>query len=355
VPAVAAAGVETRGRNLEANDLSDIRLRGVGVFLRGAGGPTLAAGRAVHGGAIASCLDSIMGQTNLLNGCMGPTAYLTVRYKRPILLNRHGDALPLGGCVVAAEGRVRERQGKKVFLAAALRHGETGEEFAVAEGLFIHQTMAEMGAMAGGARQAKGKSVADPPAATLRSGGAPKDAATAARMALGGWVNDTERAKRMARPGQQRSYIDSAFPRLHRSFWFHPSRREFAAVVYFGPQCLGPPGRVHGGCQFAVIDDTFAKMLFCRAASDLGYPPGAFLTTTMTVNYKGGVPLDSVCVVTCRVAEARIDRKGRTRLHLEGRLALGWGGALLSAGSAVFVASGVPWRGQPVAVADAKL
>ena len=301
-------------------------------------------GQAVHGGAIASCVDSIMGQTNLLNGTMGPTAYLVLRYKRPILLNQHGDALPLG-CVVAAKGRVRERSGKKVFLESSLFDGETGKEFCHAEGLFIHQTITEMGAMAMAARRSKGKSVAS---------AAASESDITAQMAEEGWVSDTQRAKRMAKPGHQRSYIDAAYPRLDRSFWFHPVRREFAAVVYFSPQCLGPPGRVHGGCQFAVIDDTFAKMLFCRAASDMGYPPGAFLTVTMRVDYKRGVPLDSNCVVRCRVTDTRIDRKGRTRLQLEGRLTLGWNGTLLSVGSADFVESGEPWRGQPV-LCDAKL
>lgn len=315
-------------------------LRGLGIFLNGAGGPSLTQGQAVHGGAIATCLDSIMGQTNVLNGMGGPTAYLTLRYKKPILLNQKAR-----GCLVAAEGRiVKIEKKRKVFLEGILRDGATGVELAVAEALFIHQTDEQMISASQALdhrRQANKFSLTVPSTTSIIT-----------ILKRSGWVSDNDRAARMLKKSGQQSYLDTAFPRLQRTFWFNPAEKKFAAVVHFSPQCLGPPGRVHGGCQFAVLDDTIAKFLFCRAASDLGLPAGSLVTTYMRVDFKGGVPLDSACLVICRLAKRSIDEKGRTKVRVEAEMSLGGGDKVFSVGVADFVQSGAPWEGQITSKAE---
>ena len=62
----------------------------IGVFLGGAAGPPPAF---VHGGAIATMLDSQLGQTCMLNGTPGFTAYLSIKYKAPIPLSAQGTAV----------------------------------------------------------------------------------------------------------------------------------------------------------------------------------------------------------------------------------------------------------------------
>ena len=51
-------------------------LEGVGRFMPGAAGPVKATGGFVHGGAIATMLDSLMGQCNYMHGTAGTYAFV---------------------------------------------------------------------------------------------------------------------------------------------------------------------------------------------------------------------------------------------------------------------------------------
>ena len=65
-----------------------------------------------------------------------------------------------------------------------------------------------------------------------------------------------------------RYYLNSA--RLRRDFLWDRDGGQFWVAVAFSHGCQGPPGRVHGGCQFAVLDDALTVFLYGRGVSDLG-------------------------------------------------------------------------------------
>ena len=168
-----------------------------------------------------------------------------------------------------------------------------------------------------------------------------------------GWLLDTARAQSSQESDATnrgfRYYMTSR--RLRRDFLWHPEKKLFAAVFAFSKWCRGPPGRVHGGCQFAALDDAIRGLLFSRGATDLGVPPGIMLTGGMQVDYKGPVPVGAVSIITCRALERTIDRKGRCRLKVEATIRTSEDGNPLSTGMAEFVAFGGAWEGQALPLA----
>lgn len=79
----------------------------------------------VHGGHIAAAFDEVLGMTQSLSGQPGMTGTLTVRYRRPTPL--HAD--------LRFEGELLRRDGRKIFTAGRLYHGD--ELTAEAEATFI--------------------------------------------------------------------------------------------------------------------------------------------------------------------------------------------------------------------------
>jgi acyl-coenzyme A thioesterase PaaI-like protein len=79
----------------------------------------------VHGGHIAAAFDEVLGMTQSLSGQPGMTGTLTVRYRRPTPL--HAD--------LRFEGELLRREGRKIFTAGRLFHGD--ELTAEAEAIFI--------------------------------------------------------------------------------------------------------------------------------------------------------------------------------------------------------------------------
>lgn len=80
----------------------------------------------VHGAVIAGVFDQVCNVANVMNGVAGPTATLSISYRRPTRL----------GVPLVAEAWVERVEGRKVTtLARLVQDGETTCE---AEGLFIH-------------------------------------------------------------------------------------------------------------------------------------------------------------------------------------------------------------------------
>jgi acyl-coenzyme A thioesterase PaaI-like protein len=100
--------------------------QGVGIFRADAAGPI----PFVHGGAIATALDTILGQTTFLNGTLGVTASLKVSFRGSIPLRPHGTA-------VLFRARVDRVRGRKVDASAELLAGDTRKILATATALFV--------------------------------------------------------------------------------------------------------------------------------------------------------------------------------------------------------------------------
>ena len=79
----------------------------------------------VHGAVIAACFDQVLNVANLMSGTPGPTARLTLRFRKPT---------PLGSDLVF-EGWQERVDGKRVHARGRLRSGDTVT--AEAEGLFV--------------------------------------------------------------------------------------------------------------------------------------------------------------------------------------------------------------------------
>jgi acyl-coenzyme A thioesterase PaaI-like protein len=79
-----------------------------------------------HGGAVAGLLDDVMGFVlDSIERTAGYTASLTVSFKKPVPV----------GTEIDVRGRLRRREGRKLFIEARIEHA--GETLAEAEGLFI--------------------------------------------------------------------------------------------------------------------------------------------------------------------------------------------------------------------------
>jgi acyl-coenzyme A thioesterase PaaI-like protein len=79
----------------------------------------------VHGGIIAAGFDQVFNVANVMSGIVGPTAQLTVRYRRPT---------PLAADVVF-EGWQERTEGRRIHTAGRLRNGDVVT--AEAEGVFV--------------------------------------------------------------------------------------------------------------------------------------------------------------------------------------------------------------------------
>jgi len=97
------------------------RVRGVAVFGPAYEGPP----GYVHGGFIAAAFDEVLGAAQALAERAGMTATLTVRYRRPVPLERE----------TRFEGRIVRVEGRKILAAGTLHVDET--LCAEAEALFI--------------------------------------------------------------------------------------------------------------------------------------------------------------------------------------------------------------------------
>lgn len=96
-------------------------VRGVCVFGRAYEGPP----GNVHGGFIAAAFDEVLGATQSLTERPGMTGRLTVRYRRPVPLQRE----------VVFTGRLSRVEGRKILTEATLT--VDGVLHAEAEGLFV--------------------------------------------------------------------------------------------------------------------------------------------------------------------------------------------------------------------------
>lgn len=79
----------------------------------------------VHGGFVAAAFDEVLGMAQSLTGRPGMTGTLTVRYRKPTPL--HQD--------LRFEAWVDRVEGRKIFAASTLRHGDI--LCAEAEGIFV--------------------------------------------------------------------------------------------------------------------------------------------------------------------------------------------------------------------------
>jgi hypothetical protein len=187
-----------------------------------------------------------------------------VYFRRPIPLHDKGTA-------VALRARVdRVDKGQKVHITGEIVHGETGEVYGTARGLWIR-----LGEAAGNPPRPRASSI--PPTVPVGrvpmrpAPGAPPHTAWGAQL-LGSdprWELDNARIAKFAYEGGPfRYYLHST--RLRRDLLWQRGTGEFVVAVAFSQHCQGPPGRVHGGCQFAVLDDALTVYLYGRGVSDLG-------------------------------------------------------------------------------------
>jgi len=79
----------------------------------------------VHGGIVAAVFDELLGTVNVANGLGAMTGTLTVRYRKPVPLERE----------IRMEGRPAGVDGRKVYAEGTMWDGET--LLAEAEGIFI--------------------------------------------------------------------------------------------------------------------------------------------------------------------------------------------------------------------------
>ena len=329
------------------------------IFTPHAAGPCVGGQQCVHGGAVGTAFDILLGSAAAFSSVIGPTAALQVTFRNKVPLGTSGTA-------VWATARVERKEGRKAFLGAEMRDGETGKLLASATAIFVHSLefiMAGIKTMSNNTTTTKSATMESAAACRVPVGRPPpafgngrmhtREAAELVRRF--GWVsewgrdlNGLVRRYKLAERGFSFA-MDS--PRLRRDFLWHPKRRRFCAVVAFSKWTMGPPGKVHGGCIFAAMDDALTCFLYARGATDLGNPAGIPLTSGLSVEYKKGTPLDAIYVIECWVTGVKVDAKGRRRLQL--RCAMfhpeqsGGEHKPFATGSAEFVVlAGVPWQGQ---------
>jgi acyl-coenzyme A thioesterase PaaI-like protein len=103
-------------------------VRGICAFSRAYEGPP----GYVHGGFIAAAFDELLGATQSMTARPGMTGRLTVRYRRPVPLNREA----------VFAGRLTRVEGRKILTEATL--SVDGVLHAEAEGLFISVDQARL-------------------------------------------------------------------------------------------------------------------------------------------------------------------------------------------------------------------
>lgn len=291
-----------------------------GIFRPQAGGPI----PYVHGGAIATMLDTLLGQCCFLNGTLGLTESLDVRYRGSVPLHREVPARPprlcsaddlrisrgaVQGTAVLMRAAVLKVEQHKVYIEGELSDGASGQVYAA----MLQQDC--------------------------------------------GWALDNQRIESPASAAAYAKHGLSQYVkgshRLRQDCCWHAPTKSFVVVYAFYRHCMGPPGLVHGGCLFACLDDAITRLLFSRAVTDLGAKGGLMLTASMQLDFKAGVKLDAEYCVDVRIADVAHDRKGRRRYTITAALrdpaTCAETGAEHEArvvGSAVFVETPTPWAGQ---------
>ena len=341
---------------------------GVGVFTRGSAGPI----PNVHGGAIATLLDNFLSRAALLfNGTPGATTSLEVRYRAPVPLRREGTA-------VLMEAKVDKVHNQRVSVSGKLS-GDSGQVFATATGLFVAPDPEAPKASMPTQPVLRPWTVAigpPPPAVSADGTRSPRTATGAAMIAERGpeqsrWVLENERLEPVAAAAAYAAhgigqYIKGS-PRLRQDCLWQASTLSFVVVYAFSRQCRSSvgtrDGMVDNGCLFAALDDAVTRLLFSRAATDLGAQGGLMLTASMRVDHKATVPLDREYCVDVRLdaSKTTLDKKGRRRYTVTAALSaatttpLGGGDAVLTVGTAEFVETDRPWPGQILPTASAAL
>lgn len=324
----------------------------IGVFRASTAGPALNGVQMVHGGAIAALFDHMLGMTNMLNATRGATAQLEVVYTKPVPLQPSGTAVLL-------QARVdKVMKGKKIYLSGEMLDGETGELYGRASGLWIRTNL--VGARPHVAPQNHPSYTPRIPLGrvAMQSGMAVTSAGRELLMNNPELVLDNHHAFQHDSDSRFQYYLDS--PRLHRDLLWNRATGRFIVIVAFSLKCQGPPGRVHGGCQFACLDDAMTMFLYSRGVTDHGLRPGVGLTGGMTVNYRAAVPLDSEFQIEVSISKRELDSKGRTRVTLFAELVdlstLSSQKRVLSDGQATFVMLDMPWgANQPGSESKASL
>lgn len=332
-----------------------------------------------HGGAIASAFDAVIGITAGTCGFPGPTLNLTVRYCRPIRLGGSGKEMHSVSWVkevrqngtIRLEAEMRDPDDSDMVYASAsaiwfcrlVREGAVPTDVGLApprpddlpppHSTASSETrvgvVAKHEAWAAAKAKAGGWSIAVPTAVPL-------EAAAAVRSALGlepllrsqlpfGLIHDGDdddvgsRAAAAHFPRAKyasgvEGYV-SASPKLAFVSQTGPSS-PVSMVVAFSRLACGPPGCVHGGCLFTMLDTAMTQALTVTEEN-------MCLTTSMAVDYQTFTPADAVYLITINPVEAN----GRRR-QLTGQITSPDGQVVHATGTATFVVlAGQPWPRAP--------
>lgn len=338
------------------------KLSGIGIFRNNAGGPP--SPPSVHGGAIATCFDTFLGQLNLLHRTPGMTANLTIKYKSRVPM-----AVPF--TIVALDATVTSFVGRKILLEGTMRDLSTREVLATSTGLWIRRrtSLSKVSIPSSLTSPSFSNGVVGSRVVGTASN-LPRTKAGAALLRRG-WILDNIRAT-MPQGQHSTKYISDS-NRLALDYLWNPRTRSFAVTCAFSTYCMGyvhrprrshssrtsnsnairvahsnrppllvrgccvttrivdahyhaPPSsfdrsyQVHGGCLFATLDQSITCMLYSRAATDFHADGGLALTTKMSVDYKCPTPLGEEYFVTVDIVSKHVDRRGRTRFTVEAKL-----------------------------------
>lgn len=80
---------------------------------------------------------------------------------------------------------------------------------------------------------------------------------------------------------------------VKRKLYFDPATHSVHAKVYLGPECEGPPGHVHGGCQASLLDEMMGTVCWLN-----GFP---VLAANINVDFLDKLPLGTAVSVTTKV------------------------------------------------------
>lgn len=337
---------------------------GLGIFSYNSCGPIINKQANIHGGAIATLIDTFMGNVNNLNGTGGPTAYLNVKYIKPIPINAPGRVIFLKGSIDKIE---KGKNTYKVFTRVEIYDKDKdGELYAVGDGLFIHKPDVDYvknreTMISEELRKDKKYKVSLDHKLIQQKYIKTKLAKSMLTQSLGHtpWILDNARG---IPPNFNEAYhnlnVKYLFDtkRIYRDFLWNSSEKRFIVVTAFSRLCQGPPMSVHGGCLFAVLDDAITRFIYARAATDFDVPPGLCLTGEFRVDYKMMVPLDDEYVIETKIISRRVDKKGRVRVTIEAALKDDIDDeAVRTVCRGEFVATGRFWAGQSVPSMKQKL
>jgi len=179
------------------------------------------------------------------------------------------------GSAVFLRARVDNvENGKKVFLSGEMLDGATGELQGEAKGLWISMDVARlMNTPAASKLQDSPPKIPIGRVSMPGSGAVTTLGAKLTREQVG-WVLDNDRRMESGSGESRfRYYLDSE--RLRRDLLWNPCARSFHIAVAFTRRCQGPPGRVHGGCLFATLDDAITMFLYAPARRTTAFRLGS--------------------------------------------------------------------------------